>query len=229
MEIAAPEELDWQVRAFVYARFAEQAEPPTAAQTAAAFGIAEERAAEAYRRLDARHAIILEPSGDTVRMANPFSAVPTAFRVYAGDRAYWANCAWDMLGLAVVLHSDVRIQVTCPGSAEAHHLAVEGDQVKGSGELVHFPQPFARWYDDLIATCASMLLFQTEAEVDAWCRERQMPRGALLTLAQVWALSKPWYATRMSPEYHGRSAAEAQAVFAQVGLVSDFWHAPAHG
>ena len=72
---------------------------------------------------------------------------------------------------------------------------IDGDLLyilTGNGEIIHFPQPFARWYDDLITTCASMLLFRSEAEVDAWCQERQMPRGAILTLEQMWALSKPW-------------------------------------
>lgn len=226
MTTEALDDLDWQIRTHVYEYIIEHTEPPTAAQTAAALDITEARAAKAYRRLDARHALILQPGGDTIRMAHPFSAIPTAFRVHAGGRSYWANCAWDMLGIAVVLNADVQVEATCPGSDEVSHIAVEGDEVKGNGEIIHFPQPFAHWYDDLITTCASMLLFRTEADIDAWCQERQMPHGAVLTLEETWALSKPWYATRRRPDYRGRTAAEAQAVFAQVGLTSPFWQTP---
>jgi hypothetical protein len=32
-------------------------------------------------------------------MANPFSAVPTAYRVHANGRWWYANCAWDAFGV----------------------------------------------------------------------------------------------------------------------------------
>jgi hypothetical protein len=43
--------------------------------------------------LDARHAIFLEPGTAQIRMATPFSAVPTPFTVTAEGITYWANCA----------------------------------------------------------------------------------------------------------------------------------------
>jgi hypothetical protein len=68
-----------------------------------------------------------------------------------------------------------------------------------------------------------MLLFRSEEAVDAWCRARKAPRGAMLTVGQVWALARAWYGNRLSPDYHGRSPTEAQAIFAAVGLTGDFW------
>jgi hypothetical protein len=59
--------------------------------------------------------------------------------------------------------------------------------------------------------------------VARWCERTGLSRGETLSLAQVWALSKLWYHNRMNPEYHGRSAAEAEAIFRRVGLQSDFW------
>jgi hypothetical protein len=44
---------------------------------------------------------------------------------------------------------------------------------------------------------------------------------------QIWDLSKLWYHNRLSPDYHGRSAAEIAAIFAQLGLTSPFWQAGA--
>ena len=39
----------------------------------------------------------------------------------------------------------------------------------------------------------------------------------------MWALVQPWYADRMSDDWRGRSAAEAQAIIDGVGLTGDFW------
>jgi hypothetical protein len=59
--------------------------------------------------------------------------------------------------------------------------------------------------------------------VDDWCRAQQVTRGASLTVGQVWSLSQAWYADRLSPDFRGRSLAEAQAIFAAQGLVGPFW------
>ena len=68
-----------------------------------------------------------------------------------------------------------------------------------------------------------MLLFRSEEEVTEWCARSGEPRGENVPLATVWKLAQLWYRGRMSPEYRGRSEAEAEAIFAAVGLTSDFW------
>lgn len=50
-----------------------------------------------------------------------------------------------------------------------------------------------------------------------------MPTGELLAYEQVWELSQRWYGDRLAPDYAGRSAQEAQAIFAQLGLKTEFW------
>ena len=70
-----------------------------------------------------------------------------------------------------------------------------------------------------------MLIFQSEDSINEWCRENQMKRGEVLSVAEVWKLSKLWYQDRMSVEYHGRTAEQAAAIFRQAGLTSSFWYA----
>ena len=82
-------------------------------------------------------------------MAHPFSGVPTAFRVEADDRTYWANCAWDTLGIPAALHADARIEAPIE-AGESIRFAIEAGRVQGRHEVV--PLPFCRWYDDLIDT-----------------------------------------------------------------------------
>ncbi|MGE5249330.1 MAG: hypothetical protein ACM3QS_03865 [Bacteroidota bacterium] len=53
-----------------------------------------------------------------------------------------------------------------------------------------------------------------------------MPPGQTLSPAHIWELSKLWYHNRLSMDYHGRTGAQAEAIFKQAGLESGFWHAP---
>jgi hypothetical protein len=50
-----------------------------------------------------------------------------------------------------------------------------------------------------------------------------MPAGELLPVEQVWQLSKLWYRDRLSPEFTGRTIAEAHSIFERLGLQSQFW------
>lgn len=68
-----------------------------------------------------------------------------------------------------------------------------------------------------------MLLFRSEQHVDRWCQQWGRSRGGTLSLEQGWKLAQLWYADRLKPEWRPSTAAEAQAVFAKVGLVGEFW------
>jgi hypothetical protein len=57
-------------------------------------------------------------------MANPFSAVPTAYRVHAGGRWWYANCAWDAFGICATLHTDGDIETSCPDCGEVLAVAI---------------------------------------------------------------------------------------------------------
>ena len=68
-----------------------------------------------------------------------------------------------------------------------------------------------------------MLFFRSEEFLEAWLTARQARRGAVLSIPQIWELAQLWYHNRMSPEYHGRTLEQAQQIFKQVGLTSEFW------
>ena len=147
------DDLDWAVRTELYQFIVEYAHAPTVEETAAFGSLPPGRVALAYQRLNRRHAIFLEPGTLAIRMAHPFSAIPTPFRVRAHGHAYWANCAWDMLGIPAALHADAGIEAHYADAANTPvMLHVSGGQVYGHGEVVHFPLPFQHWYDDLIRT-----------------------------------------------------------------------------
>jgi len=158
------EPLLWQIRHFVYQHFADSTHPPSVDTTAAHFNISTEEAGEYYKELHNRHAFFLDLETTTVRMANPFSGIPTDFKVYANGKTYYANCAWDMLGIPAAFHTDAVIEAVCTESNETVQLEVKhgnisapvavlgGGDAASSGLLVHFPLPFTQWYDDLVFT-----------------------------------------------------------------------------
>lgn len=142
----------WDVRAFVYHHFAETTRPPRVEEVATKFALTHEQAASAYEELHKRHALYLKSGTHEILMANPFSGVETAFRVHANEKTYFANCAWDSLGIPAALHADAEIEAACAQSGELIRLRVRNGQVQDSDALVHFLIPFREWYNDLTST-----------------------------------------------------------------------------
>jgi hypothetical protein len=105
-----------------------------------------------WRRLHEAHALVLNPATDEIRMLNPFSAVASAYRVDAGGRWWYANCAWDAFGVCAALHSDGRIESSCPDCGEAIVVNVRDEKPDDESLLFHVLVPAARWWDDIVFT-----------------------------------------------------------------------------
>ncbi len=142
----------WEIRAFVYDHIKETTQPPSVDDTAARFDLSKEEAVSAYEDLNQRHAFFLKPGTHNILMANPFSAVETPFNVHAHGKTYFANCAWDSLGIPAALHSNAEIEATCSQSGHPIQLSIKDGQVSSSDALVHFLVPFPAWYNDLLFT-----------------------------------------------------------------------------
>lgn len=143
---------DLNIRYHVYRHFAEHGQAPEYAEIARVVSAPNDEVRAAFHRLHDRHMLFLEPGGDAIRIANPFSAVPTLYRVTAGELAWWANCAWDAFGIAAALNIDARISARYPGNTGTVDLEVANGKVDGKGHLVYFALPFRQWYDDLVYT-----------------------------------------------------------------------------
>jgi hypothetical protein len=146
---------DWQLRLAIYAYVVAHAGPPTPAQMARQLGASEAEAREGFQRLNAAHAIFLEPGSDVIRMASPLSGVATPYSVSVDGHMLplFANCAWDSLGIPAMLRADARVHAHDTLSGDLLHYAIaDGQLVADTGLLVHFAVPFKHWYDDLILT-----------------------------------------------------------------------------
>jgi hypothetical protein len=144
------DELDLGIRNHVYSSFVRDGRALTPAETAAALGIDVDEARAAYRRLHDAHALVLFPGSTEIRMLNPFSTEETPHRVEAGGRSWFANCAWDALGIPAALHTDGSVRSECPDCGEPLELEVRGGElVRGRELLVHFVVPARSWWDDI--------------------------------------------------------------------------------
>ena len=68
-----------------------------------------------------------------------------------------------------------------------------------------------------------MLFFRSEENLTQWLESKEVARGAVLSIDQVWELSQHWYHNRLSLDYHGRTMEQVQEIFKKLGLTSEFW------
>jgi hypothetical protein len=68
-----------------------------------------------------------------------------------------------------------------------------------------------------------MLAFRSEGHARRWCEEQGIEPGATFGLDTCWRLAHAWYEHRLDADWRRRTPDEAQAVFAGLGLVGDFW------
>src|SRR5215471_4099147 len=139
-------DFDTRVKLTVYRSTAESGRVPALEVVAGKVAAEPEAVRQAYGRLRAGRLLLLEPDGVTIRMAPPFSGVPTQHRVEAGGIAYFANCAWDALGIPAALHRQARVLSRCEHSHEPLDLAVDVDGPEASDWLFHCLVPAAKWW-----------------------------------------------------------------------------------
>ncbi len=140
---------DIRIRNYVYRRFVELGRAPTLAELREELG---DEVQTALRRLHDAHAIVLEPDGAEIRMANPFSAVPTPYRVEAGGRSWYGNCAWDAFGIPAALHVDGHVSSACPDCGDPIEIEICDERPVPDEHVFHVAVPAAQWWDDIVFT-----------------------------------------------------------------------------
>src|SRR5438477_6636123 len=112
-------DFDTTVKLAIYQTIADKAHVPTAGEVANSLGSAPREIESAYQDLAKKRLLFLEPgTSDRIRMAPPFSGVPTPHTTKIDDKTWYANCAWDAFGVAAALHRDADIFSTCPDCDE---------------------------------------------------------------------------------------------------------------
>ncbi len=145
-------DLDIRVKMAVYDHFAKTGAAPSLAGLADGVGADIESVLEAYRKLGAQRLLVVEADGSSIRMAPPFSGVPTQHLVEADGITYFANCAWDALGIPAALGKPATIHSRCAQSGQPLDLEVGRRGPEPSDWLFHSLLPAAKWWDDIVFT-----------------------------------------------------------------------------
>ena len=142
---------DTDLKMAIYRHFAETTKAPSVFDMANAIGKREKEVFEGFKRLANKRVLVLDTDEESIRMAPPFSGIPTQHRVRVKDKEYFANCAWDALGIPAALHSDAEIFSRCEQSKQPLHIVVEGRPFPVPC-VIHFAVPAAQWWDDIVYT-----------------------------------------------------------------------------
>jgi hypothetical protein len=155
-------DLDATLRLAIYRHFVETSRPPTIDHLARVLDVTPHEVRGGWQRLAARRAIVLDGTGESIRMALPFSAVETQHRVRTQGRTYFANCAWDSFGIPAALHSDAEVLSRCEQTQAPLHLRIGADTpppelvrpgtAESSSWFFHAAVPAAHWWRDIVYT-----------------------------------------------------------------------------
>ena len=137
------------LRVFVYDELLARGTPPSVAAIGRHFGVAPNEARKALAELGIGKTILVHPDTGEVWMAGPFSASETPYRVTLGDRQWWANCAWDMFGIAMIAGAIVRVDTRCSDCGEPLSLLCDPAAPPNGDSIVHFLVPARRWYENI--------------------------------------------------------------------------------
>jgi DNA-binding transcriptional MocR family regulator len=147
------EDLDTNVKLAIYKVTADTGRIPNSREVSQKTDIDENEVLSAFGRLHAKRLLLPEPGDPArIRMAPPFSGIPTKFPVEANGRKYYANCVWDAYGIAAGLHCDAISRASDGHTGEPLTLEVKNGEPVLKSYVAHFAVPAAHWWDNLIFT-----------------------------------------------------------------------------
>lgn len=140
---------DKYVRQYIYEYFVKTGQAPTLHHCAHIFSHSHADMQAIYQRLADGRSLVLQSNGE-ILMAEPFSAVPTAFVVEIGNHTWWGNCIWDALGILAMLQEDGRMFTACGCCNDAMKVEIRNGKLIGVSGCVHFAIPPKKWWKNVV-------------------------------------------------------------------------------
>ena len=226
----ASENLQKNVRTYIFDHFEEHATAPVLEQIMRKFGVNRASAFKVLTDLQSARHIALLTGTQRILMAFPFSSIVTPFRVkVAGkEKEYFANCAWDAVAIHVALGKEQWISSYCHYCAEDIKIHLKDQRVisqhSNNQPLVYLTLPASKWWENILLTCSNNMVFLcSKNHLDEWTKSGTTSGGEALTIDQTLRLSIPIYKTKMNLDYARPSREQTIAHFQSLGLTSDFW------
>src|ERR1051325_6591930 len=138
-----------QLRQHVYDVLLANGRPPLARQIGAHFGTSEAEAKAAIASIRIGKALLPHPVTGEIWMAGPFASEPTAYVVRGKATTWFANCAWDMFGVAAIAGQNTTVETWCTDCRERMTIAASPSEAPKGEAVVHLLVPARRWYDDV--------------------------------------------------------------------------------
>jgi hypothetical protein len=224
------ENLQKNVRKYIFDHFEEHSTAPVLEQITRKFGLDRASAFKVLADLQSARHIALLTGTQRILMAFPFSSIVTPFRVkVAGkDREYFANCAWDAVAIHVALGKEQWISSYCHHCSEDVKIHLKDQkvisQLPDNQPIVYLALPASKWWENILLTCSNnMVFFSSKNHLAEWIKSDAVGGGEALTISQTMQLSVPIYRTKMSLDYARPSREHTIAHFQSLGLTSDFW------
>ncbi|KAJ5359402.1 uncharacterized protein N7496_011815 [Penicillium cataractarum] len=225
------------VRYHLFQFYLRECRPPTVDELAQESGLQSSEIPPILQQLEDSHHIVLykhESCAPTpIAMAHPFSHLPTPFVVSQGSRNWWANCAWCAFGLAAMLSPAKTTVSVRSGSIDKDlQFIIEDDKIEclspqgdvnASDYCVHFSVPPSTWWRDVRFACGTIQFFASKQEAQDWPWKHAFHTRDILSMDQIWQLSKAWYHNKHEHDYDRKTPAEVEELYTRLGMTSDFW------
>ncbi|MEE8657999.1 hypothetical protein CGLAMM_05180 [Acetobacteraceae bacterium EV16G] len=169
------------------------------------------------------HGVVLHPGSDEIWIAHPFSAAPTTCVVTLGDRKWWGNCIWCALGVVHLIGGTGTIETRLSAIDAPVTVRIENGVLLDEDFVVHFPIKMKQAWENVVYTCSVQLLFRDAAQTDEWCAVRNIPRGDVRPIRQIWEFAKIWYGRHADADWKKWTVKEAIEIFARHHLDGPTW------
>ncbi|RXF06066.1 alkylmercury lyase family protein [Pseudoalteromonas sp. PS5] len=214
---------------YIIKHIVDEGRAPKIIEMSRAFGVSTNDMAEALRALQDYHGVVLHPVSSEVWVMHPFSTAPTNFWIESEKGSWWGNCAWCSLGAAALLDRDLTITTTLGGESKQVVVEIKNGQITNKKIFVHFPIPMVKAWENVTYTCSTMLMFESESEIDNWCERHGMEKGDVQPINNVWEFSKVWYGNHLNRDWVKWSVNEAKEIFDRFELKNPIWNMPSNG
>jgi hypothetical protein len=214
---------DERVRGTLTRLIAQLGYAPPLDRLAAAVSTSAEEVEESLHRLSEAHALLLHPNAVRPWVVHPFALAPGSCWVRTPSRGYWANCLYCGLGIAAALKCDAVVTTRYGGEEETVRYEVASGRMHATGDVFHLSTPPKQWWDNVVFACSTFQPFRSEPEIDLWCAAHDLPRGAVLTIPQLWGFAQDWYGDYVDRPWRKRTPEEVRNIFERNGLTGEFW------
>jgi hypothetical protein len=86
-----------------------------------------------------------------------------------------------------------------------------------------------RVWDNVIYADSTVLLFESDAQIDSWAKRHRIARGDSQPIQRVYQLGDAWYGRHLDEHWHKWTLDEARAIFTKCGLSGPIWELPQSG